>query len=121
MNLHGLVTCGRWVLDGEAALHEAETGMMGTPMPPQRTLLAKAKAKADQQCEGPCEGTGYVPVESNDPDPKLRALWAKAEEDTPTGGMHFVMCPYCGGTGNKRPLNEKDRPAKQRQRRFKTR
>jgi len=44
-----------------------------------------------------CEGTGWLAISKACPDPKLRSLWAQAEEDTPTDdGWHLVPCPGCG-------------------------
>jgi hypothetical protein len=76
-------------------------------------------------CEGQCEGTGFVPVRRDNDDPTLRALWQAAHaehrgadailvairERLPNfplhregcDGTHFVRCPDCDGTGNRRP------------------
>lgn len=71
-------------------------------------------------CQGPCEGTGLVPVfidtpaaqrrrgeggakPDNETDPRLVDLWRAAEAAKPSDdGWHFVGCPDCEGTG-KRP------------------
>lgn len=53
----------------------------------------------DTMCLGPCEGTGYVPVNREDDNPIYNALWQKAEKEKPTDdGWHFVTCPMCSGT-----------------------
>ena len=60
-------------------------------------------------CEGPCEGTGFVPVymgsgdsrpdsarPGDESDPALIARWEAMEQDVPsTDGWHFVRCPTC--------------------------
>jgi hypothetical protein len=60
-------------------------------------------------CDGPCEGTGVVPVwmppaepevgslaSMPEDDPVLIDLWRKAEEKSPAkDGWHFVPCPKC--------------------------
>jgi hypothetical protein len=55
-------------------------------------------------CDGPCEGTGWVPVYSDEADPRYAALWQEAEAKAPTGeagGGHLVDCLDCLGTGRK--------------------
>jgi len=49
-------------------------------------------------CESDCEGTGYIPVKSDESDPVLKKLWDEAELKNHSGdGWHFVVCPKCGG------------------------
>jgi hypothetical protein len=56
----------------------------------------------DTMCLGQCEGTGWVPVSSNDMEEPFRALWLEAEKASPADdGCHFVKCPSCGGSGKK--------------------
>ena len=51
-------------------------------------------------CEGQCEGTGTVPVASDDREEPFRTLWLDAEAKSPADdGYHFVICPACNGTG----------------------
>jgi hypothetical protein len=53
-------------------------------------------------CNGPCEGTGWVPVKKDDRNPVLRKLWKQAHQRSrhKCDGWHFVKCPRCKGTGN---------------------
>ena len=54
-------------------------------------------------CAGQCEGTGWIPVQAQDADERLRTLWRDAETACPASdGWHFVKCPDCGGTGRKK-------------------
>jgi hypothetical protein len=53
-------------------------------------------------CTGDCEGTGWVPVKADDPDPEYRRLWHVAEQLSKTDDLyHFVPCPRCHGTGKR--------------------
>lgn len=53
-------------------------------------------------CDGQCEGTGVVPISSDDEEEPWRTLWLNAEAVKPTDdGWHFVKCPDCHGTGKK--------------------
>jgi hypothetical protein len=53
--------------------------------------------------KGPCEGTGFVPIDSGELNPILKRLWSEAEEkEHSEDGWHFVKCPECGGTGKRR-------------------
>ena len=66
---------------------------LGIPYPDPETM-----------CKGQCEGTGIVPVDSDETDPDLRDAWNAAHAETctngvPCDGWHFVKCPTCGGTG----------------------
>jgi len=66
---------------------------LGIPYPDPKTM-----------CQGQCEGTGWVPVERDDPDPVWRTLWEAAHakpHKEPCDGWHFVKCPDCNGTGKK--------------------
>src|SRR2546423_962793 len=64
-------------------------------------------------CEGPCEGTGFVPINLNSGilDPVYRALaldqhlsrcdrYREAREGA-CDGWHFVRCQHCQGTGKR--------------------
>ncbi len=65
----------------------------------------------ETMCQGPCEGTGFVPIEAGDADPVYQALWQDAHLNhcTPFSeiregkcdGWHFVRCQDCQGTGLK--------------------
>ncbi len=47
-------------------------------------------------CDGPCEGTGWVPLQRGETDPILARLWQQAEErEHSDDGWHFVACPKC--------------------------
>ena len=77
----------------------------------------------ETMCEGQCEGTGVVPIYSEDgvfrdqlksakgchvveeieEDERLHSLWLEAEAKEPAeDGWHFVKCPDCNGTGKAR-------------------
>lgn len=64
---------------------------LGIPRPDPETV-----------CEDQCEGTGVVPISSDETDEPWRSLWAEAEAKSPApNGWHFVKCPSCGGTGKR--------------------
>ena len=64
---------------------------LGIPNPDVKTM-----------CEGQCEGTGVVPIGSDDMEEPFRTLWLEAEIKKPADdGTHFVKCPECKGTGKK--------------------
>jgi hypothetical protein len=63
-------------------------------------------------CGGPCEGTGWVPLNEKEKDPILRDLWMKAHDEAnheplspeqvtanviDGSDWHFVVCPVCAG------------------------
>ena len=53
-------------------------------------------------CLGDCEGTGWVPICEEDPNPVYHALWLEAEKiHHEEDGWQFVVCPDCGGTGKR--------------------
>ena len=59
----------------------------------------------DTVCHGQCEGTGWVPIARDDTREPWRALWLEAEAKQPTDdGWHFVKCPDCGGTGDRKSV-----------------
>lgn len=61
---------------------------LGIPYPDPETM-----------CDGQCEGTGFVPIRSDDMEEPWRTLWLEAEKKKPTdNGCHFVICPDCKGT-----------------------
>ena len=65
---------------------------LGIPYPDPATM-----------CDGPCQGTGVVPVNKDEQDPTLKALWTEAENEAPADdGWHFVKCPVCHGTRKKK-------------------
>lgn len=67
------------------------------------SALGMPRPEPGTVCEGDCEGTGYVPISADEPDPVYRKLWQEAEDkESADDGWHFVRCPTCGGTG-KRP------------------
>ena len=69
------------------------------------TALGIPHPEPDTVCQGPCEGTGFIPVKKDHQDPILRKLWEEAEALEPTDDdYHFVECPDCGGSG-KRKIN----------------
>jgi hypothetical protein len=56
----------------------------------------------EAMCPDQCEGTGVVPIASDDMEEPWRALWLAAEaKQKADDGWHFVTCPSCGGTGKK--------------------
>ena len=62
---------------------------LGIPMPDVQTM-----------CNGQCEGTGVVPIQSTDKEEPWRTLWLEAESvEHAEDGWHFVKCPDCKGTG----------------------
>ena len=62
---------------------------LGIPYPDPKTM-----------CHGDCEGTGWLPIDRDETDSELQAMWREAEAIKPTDdGWHFVKCPECGGTG----------------------
>ena len=63
---------------------------LGIPYPDRNTM-----------CDGQCEGTGIVPVASDNMEEPWRTLWLEAEEQSGPSddGYHFVKCPDCEGTG----------------------
>lgn len=68
---------------------------LGIPYPDPATM-----------CDGDCEGTGLVPIHSDDTDPVYQKLWQEAEvKEHSEDGYHIVRCPRCGGTG-KGPVQE---------------
>lgn len=65
---------------------------LGIPYPDPATM-----------CQGQCEGTGYVPIPKDDPDPLWQKLWQAAEAKSPSDdGWHFVVCPDCDGSGKRK-------------------
>lgn len=62
----------------------------------------------DTVCLGPCEGTGYVPVNKGEKDPELKRRWEDMERRFPNKSdtWHFVRCPVCEGTGKRRQGEE---------------
>ena len=49
-----------------------------------------------------CEGTGRVPVASDEEEERYQKLWKEAEERKHAAdGWHFVVCPDCNGTGKR--------------------
>jgi len=75
---------------------------LGIPYPDPKTM-----------CDGQCEGTGWVPIASDDMEEPFRTLWLEAEKKTPTNdGYHIVKCPDCNGTGKQTDLEEKEKDAK---------
>ena len=93
----------------------------GTPYPDPATI-----------CLGQCEGTGCVPIQSDETDPRFLSLWQKEHAETHNfvarlkcmaacdfmpwhrriallwekcDGWHFVTCPDCNGT-RVRPTDE---------------
>lgn len=66
------------------------------------TALGMAEPDPETMCKGQCEGTGWVPVHRDDPDPIFRKAWEEAEKENPSDdGWHFVKCPDCGGSGRR--------------------
>ena len=64
---------------------------LGIPYPDPKTM-----------CNGQCEGTGRVPISSDDTEEPFKTLWLEAEKKKPTDdGYHFVVCPECNGTGKR--------------------
>lgn len=78
------------------------------------TALGITPPPPETVCQGECEGTGWVPIFSNESgtrdrtslmpttetDPRMVALWREAEQVNHTAdGWHFVKCPDCHGTG----------------------
>ncbi len=64
---------------------------LGIPYPDPKTM-----------CEGQCEGTGIVPINSDDMEEPWRTLWLEAEKKKPSdNGTYFVKCPDCNGTGKR--------------------
>jgi hypothetical protein len=64
---------------------------LGIPYPNPKTI-----------CEGQCEGTGFVPIASDERDTKFKRLWDAAEaEEHSEDGWHLVKCPDCNGTGKR--------------------
>lgn len=65
---------------------------LGIPYPDPKTM-----------CQGQCEGTGWVPIGSDDMEEPWRSLWLAAEaKQHADDGDHFVKCPDCGGTGKRK-------------------
>ena len=61
---------------------------LGIPYPDPKTM-----------CKGDCEGTGFVPIKSDEADPVYAGLWEAAEAEKATDeGYHLVTCPRCKGT-----------------------
>lgn len=58
--------------------------------------------KPGECCPGLCEGTGYVPIKSDESRPRFRRLWEIAEaKEHAADGWHFVVCPDCNGKGTR--------------------
>jgi len=65
------------------------------------------------ECNGQCEGTGFVPVTKDDTEEPFRTLWLEAEAKEPSDdGWHFVKCPDCNGTGKRKITSELIRTTK---------
>lgn len=57
-------------------------------------------------CKGQCEGTGFVPVASDDLNDPWFRLWREAHRaagEHECDGYHFVRCPDCAGSGKLKP------------------
>ena len=66
---------------------------LGIPYPDVETM-----------CEGPCEGTGWVPIKDGEQDVRYKAAWDAthaAVHDEPCDGWHFVKCLDCSGSGKR--------------------
>lgn len=58
-------------------------------------------------CKGPCEGTGWVPINKDDMSEPWRSLWVHSEKDAKSDdGWHFVPCPDCSSKKLKEGLDE---------------
>lgn len=63
------------------------------------TALGIDHPDVETMCQGPCEGTGIVPVQGDDDDPELLRRWRAMESENPADdGWHFVVCPACEGS-----------------------
>jgi hypothetical protein len=52
-------------------------------------------------CDGDCEGTGWIPIASDETDETYHALWLAAHNAPdahpyePCDGWYFIRCPKC--------------------------
>lgn len=52
-------------------------------------------------CDGPCYGSGFIPIHRNETEDPYHLLWEQAEKELCSfEGWHWVKCPYCNGTGS---------------------
>lgn len=96
--------CGAPLSDEESLIAAVDRySALGIPAPAPETM-----------CPDQCEGTGFVPVGSDETEEPWRSLWAEAEakgKAPSDDGYYFVRCPTCQGTGKRvsAPLAEAGR------------